>query len=97
VLVTRYLVNPLTQLATSVSQFSSGNWEARTEIKRDDEVGLLASSFNQMASDLSVLYQSLEAKVEERTRQLQTSSELSQLSITAADLDELLSETVTLL
>lgn len=96
-LVTQFLVNPLTKLAASVSQFSSGNWDVRTDIKREDEVGQLANSFNQMASDLSVLYQSLEKKVEERTRQLQTSGELSQLSVTASDLDELLSETVNLL
>lgn len=97
ILVTQFLVNPLTKLATSVSQFSSGNWDVRTDIKREDEVGQLANSFNQMAADLSVLYQSLEKKVEERTRQLQTSGELSQLSVSASDLDELLSETVNLL
>jgi len=95
--VTRYLVRPLTQLASSVSEFSSGNWYARAEVNRNDEVGLLANSFNKMAADLSILYQSLESKVAERTRQLQTSGELSQLSVSAADLDELLSQTVKLL
>ena len=96
-LVTRYLVRPLTRLAASVAQFSSGNWDERADVNRDDEIGLLADLFNKMAADLSVLYQSLESKVEERTHQLQTSGEISQVSVTAADLDELLNQTVTLL
>jgi len=94
---TRYLVRPLTQLAASVTKFSAGNWDERAAVKRDDEVGLLADSFNKMAADLSILYQSLETKVEERTRQLQASGEIGQVTITATDLDELLHQTVTLL
>lgn len=95
--VTRFLVHPLTRLAGSVAEFSSGNWYTRAEVNRNDELGLLADSFNKMAADLAILYQSLESKVAERTRQLQTAGELSQLSSSATDLDELLLQTVKLL
>jgi GAF domain-containing protein/HAMP domain-containing protein len=91
--VNRRLVQPLLDLSKTVQKFSEGDWEERVPVNRQDELGLLSHSFNQMADDLSGYYQSLEAKVDERTRQIQTSAEISQIAISTINLDELLRRT----
>jgi transcriptional regulator with GAF, ATPase, and Fis domain len=93
---TRRLFRPLRELANSVQRFAEGKWHQRMPVVGNDEVGLLAYSFNQMADDLTDLYQSLESKVEERTQQIQTAAEVSQVAITSANLDNLLQRTLKL-
>jgi GAF domain-containing protein/HAMP domain-containing protein len=78
---TQRLVGPLNLLTDSTQQFAQGNWDQRSSIKRKDEIGLLSQSFNQMADDLSRLYQSLETQVKERTSSLEKRSQ--QLEATA--------------
>jgi transcriptional regulator with GAF, ATPase, and Fis domain/uncharacterized protein YjeT (DUF2065 family) len=93
---TRRLFRPLRELATSVQRFAEGKWHQRVTVQGNDEIGLLAYSFNQMADDLTDLYQSLESKVEERTRQIQTSAEISQVAISSSNLDNLLQQALKL-
>ena len=66
------VVKPITELADITSQFAQGNWEKRATVHSDDEVGMLAASFNHMADQLSQMYRSLQQQVEERTRQIRT-------------------------
>ena len=95
--VNRQLIRPILHLANTARQFSEGDWQERVPVNRQDELGLLSYSFNQMADDLSEYTQSLEAKVEERTRQIQTSAEISQIAISTQNLDELLRRTTDLI
>ncbi len=90
------LVNPLVHLANTADRFSKGNWTERAQIKRRDEIGMLAQSFNHMADDLSQLYASLEAAVEKRTSQLRTASEVAQLATSTTQLQETLTRTAQL-
>ncbi len=96
-IVNQQLIRPLLNLSKAVQKFSEGDWEERVPVNRQDELGLLSYSFNQMADDLTGYYQSLEAKVEERTRQIQTSAEISHIAISTINLDELLSKTCELI
>jgi PAS domain S-box-containing protein len=79
----RRIIRPLVQLAGHARQFAKGDWTARAEVKSRDEIGLLADSFNHMVEQISDLYRSLELKVEERTRQLRTASEVGQIATSA--------------
>ncbi len=92
-IVNRQLIQPLLNLSKAVGKYSEGDWQERVPVDRQDELGLLSFSFNQMADELSGYYQSLEAKVDERTRQIQTSAEVSQIAISTLNLDELLRRT----
>ena len=65
-------------------------------IRRRDEIGILASTFNQMVEQISDLYRSLEQKVEERTRQLRTASEVGQLATSASNREEIIERAVKL-
>ncbi len=93
----RRVVKPLQSLSGITNKFASGDWSQRAEVSSNDEVGLLAHSFNQMADQLGEMYQSLERKVDERARQLRTAAEVAQSITTIPDLDEMLDKTVELL
>lgn len=93
----RRISNPLNELSRVAHSFAQGNWEARSNIKRTDEIGLLADTFNDMATDLGNLYREMENQVEERTRQVITATEVSNIATNASNLDELLDTTVNLI
>lgn len=91
------LVRPLLVLADKAGRFAKGDWSQRAEVNRTDEIGLLADTFNRMVADISALYQSLEEKVEERTRQLRTATEVATIATSAVERHEMLRRTVELL
>ncbi len=97
VAATNSVVKPILSLAGITSRFAQGNLLERAEVKSDDEVGLLAASFNHMADQLSEMYRALQEQVEERTRQIRTAAEVAQGLTTSFDLDELLDTTVRLI
>jgi two-component system NtrC family sensor kinase len=60
-------------LRKGAATISDGNLDYRLEIKSGDEIETLAQQFNSMAARLHDSYQTLENKVEERTRELKES------------------------
>ncbi|MBN1276403.1 MAG: PAS domain S-box protein [Deltaproteobacteria bacterium] len=81
-LVVRSFVQPLSELAKGTREISSGNLSYRVKIPRNDELGYLASSFNEMAGDLESNRKeieeyslNLEQKVRKRTEELQIREE----------------------
>ena len=93
----RRLIKPLVQLAHHAQNFAQGDFSQRAKISRNDEIGLLANSFNNMVSQLSDLYRSMETKVEERTSQLRTASEIGQLAISSTSRDQMVQRAVNLI
>lgn len=91
------LVTPLVRLSQAADNFSKGQWSERATIDRDDEVGLLAYSFNQMADALGQLYQSVESAIEGRTATLRAASEVAQMATSSIDLTSTLNRTVALI
>ncbi len=91
------LFRPISQLTQMAASFAKGNWNARAQVNRKDEIGLLADSFNQMADDLSQLYTSLESAVQKRTRQLRIASEVAQLATTSVQSGDVLNRMVNLI
>ena len=69
-LVNNILVHPLRGLLDLTDQIGQGNLAVRTDLTGEDEIGRLGQAFNNMAEDLSRLYQNLEARVEEKTAEL---------------------------
>ncbi len=62
-----FVFNPLARLRTGLAQVAAGELSARVEVASQDEFGALSQGFNQMAQTLQGLYQTLEAKVQEKT------------------------------
>jgi len=69
VLARRMLV-PITALRAGARRLGAGDFTGRIEVKTYDELEELADQFNSMAEQIAQSYSVLEAKVEERTRDL---------------------------
>lgn len=69
--VTRSIVLPLNILDKGAKAIAMGDFSHYVEIRGDDELNLMAKTFNQMTGQLAELYSNLEQKVEERTRDLE--------------------------
>ena len=65
---------PIMKLKQATRRMSEGHLHERVDIKNRDELGELASAFNNMVSELEGLYENLEDKVEERTKELETAN-----------------------
>ncbi len=65
------MVAPLNHLVTASQRIEHGQFDSPPlDTSLPNELGLLAKTFNQMSSELHKLYRSLEASVEEKTRDL---------------------------
>lgn len=50
--LSRRIADPLRELASAASDIAAGGFERRVPVTSDDEIGVVAESFNQMAQDL---------------------------------------------
>lgn len=96
-LFTNLSLRPLQELTRSVDRMARGELQQKVEIDRADELGRLAAAFNQMASELYSFYQSLEARVRERTRQIHTAAAIARDTTADRAIEELMDETVWLI
>jgi len=69
-LLARRMLVPITALRAGARRLGIGDFDQRIEVKTHDELEELADQFNSMAGQLAQSYAVLEAKVEERTRDL---------------------------
>jgi len=95
--VAKRFIEPIQALAIASRRFTDGDWTQRADTSSNDEVGVIASSFNHMAEQLGEVYQSLEKKVDERARQIRTAAEVAQNVTTSLNLDDMLNKTTELL
>jgi len=65
-----FVFNPLARLQAGLVRVAQGDLSVRVEVGSSDEFGALSTGFNQMAHKLQALYQTLEAKVQEKTLRL---------------------------
>jgi signal transduction histidine kinase len=66
--VARALTRPLAELASATEAIAAGDFSARVAVRRADEIGTVATSFNSMAASLARSHQVLEDKVLELER-----------------------------
>ncbi len=67
----RFVLEPVLQLKRAIERLQGGDFSARVASTSQDEFGTLAGGFNQMADQLQSMYRHLEAKVAEKTSELQ--------------------------
>ncbi len=79
IVTTNWITKPLLKLNSAAKEISQGKWETQLEIDRKDEVGELANSFNQMASQLKTSFQTLETQFETLEAQNEQLTELDSL------------------
>ena len=69
-ILAKHVTKPIKKLLEGAEEFSQGNLKFRTDVKTEDEIGVLANAFNSMAEKLNDVYNSLEQKVMDRTHEL---------------------------
>jgi GAF domain-containing protein/HAMP domain-containing protein len=90
----RRIMLPVHRLNYAASQIQAGQFGVRVVINANNELGVLARTFNQMATQLEELYMTLEQKVATRTRRLELVAMLSEQLTAILNFEHLLSELV---
>lgn len=85
---------PLLEMAEVSSRVSKGEWDAIQPSDAQDELGILRRSFYEMTQRMQELLQSLEQRIADRTRALETSIEVGRRLSTILNQDELVKEVV---
>lgn len=90
---TDIILKPINELIGKAEKFSKGDLRQRAKVYKNDEIGLLATSFNKMADELDKHIHHLEDKVRERTVEIEkTNLELKYAKMQADKANEAKSE-----
>lgn len=55
-LFTRFIMKPLKELLITIRDVEAGNWDATVNLRSNDELGIIGSSFNTMIREIKALY-----------------------------------------
>ena len=92
----QHQMRPLARLADVARRIGAGELDARADVEGGEEIEAVAAALNDMAVQLSNLVGSLEARVQDRTRELRLAAEVAQQAATILDPDQLLPQVVEL-
>lgn len=93
-IVSQSLTRPVIRLTAVARQVATGDLSARAAVESGDELGVLATTFNSMTTQLQETLTSLERRVAERTHALETSIEVSRVLTNILDQRQLVTEVV---
>ena len=80
IMTSRWLAKPIQHLSQAAAAIADGELETRVNIQGINELEVLSSSFNQMASELQESFENLETKVADRTIELQKAKDLAEVA-----------------
>lgn len=95
--ISRRLLRPLDSLITFSERIASGDFKHRVSMSRIDEIGRLGQSLNHMADELAQFYQTLEARVLQRTKEIRLAAEMARDAAESRDVDQLFKEALRLI
>lgn len=76
IILARMIAYPIIHLKTVAEKVAAGDLTVQASVETRDELGTLASAFNNMTSQLRSLFGSLEQRVQDRTHDLELASEV---------------------
>jgi len=79
ILASSQFTRPIIGLTRAAEKIAEGDLSFQAQVTTQDEIGTLAKSFNTMTTQLRDLFETLESRVRERTRQLAEQNEALQL------------------
>lgn len=94
IFMAQFIAAPIGSLTEVAGRLGAGDLQARAVSESPDEIGALAEAFNTMATQLQQTLLGLEQRVADRTRALQTTTEVSRRLSTILDQQTLVSEVV---
>jgi len=96
-MASQVLSAPIVRLTKVAEQVTKGELTSRAQVESADEIGILASTFNNMTDELARTLEGLEKRVAERTRGIELSADVSRRLSNILDPVQLVSEVVELL
>lgn len=97
VVIARNFTAPIISLSDAAKSIFQGNLDVTVDIHQRDEIGILAKSFNSMASDLRNVLRDLEQRVQVRTQAIETGALVGRRISAILNVNELVREVVFLL
>ena len=94
VFVAQLLSGPILRLTAVAEQVRAGDIRAQARVEAQDEIGTLATTFNNMTAQLQGVLETLEERVADRTKALATSAQVSRRLSTILDRQQLVGEVV---
>lgn len=95
--VAQALSQPIARLTAVASQLAEGDLTVRAPVNSRDEIGMLATTFNQMTSQLRGTLANMEEQVTARTRDLELAVDVGRSVSRVRNLNDLLNEAVELI
>ncbi len=90
IFVSKFLAEPILSLTHSAQKVAEGDLNVEAPVTTQDEIGILATTFNAMITQLKNLVGALETRVAEQTQDLTLAAEVGNAVAQIRDLDELL-------
>ncbi|OQY29112.1 MAG: hypothetical protein B6I38_08545 [Anaerolineaceae bacterium 4572_5.1] len=88
------ILRPINLLTEAAEEYGQGNYEHVIDISGQDEFGQLGDAFDAMGNEISTLVRTQEQTIADRTRALETSTEVSRRLSTILDEEQLVKEVV---
>lgn len=89
IIFAKLIADPIKKLTNATKDIAEGKFDTKITINTEDEIGHLARSFGKMAIKLGESYATLEARVHDRTQNLENANIIAQnLSLQAAGTHE---------
>ena len=86
--ISKKITGPIIELSTITQKIAEGDFSHKVDTRSKDEIGILASSFNEMAEELKKSRDNLEANLKERTVELSQSNDMLQQEISERESSE---------
>jgi GAF domain-containing protein/HAMP domain-containing protein len=96
-IATRFIAAPIGELTTVASEVASGNFNVTAQVRASDEIGVLATAFNDMTGQIRQSVSDLEDRVATRTRLLTASAEVSRAASSILNPEQLIAQVVQLI
>ncbi|NCP88631.1 HAMP domain-containing protein, partial [bacterium] len=87
-------LRPISTLTASANAIAAGDFTQTAKVESDDELGVLATTFNSMAAQIEENVRTLEDRVAARTKNLATVAEIATATATIIDTDKMLARMV---
>lgn len=97
VFISATLAGPIVRLTQTAETIAGGNINLQAKVESGDEIGKLAGTFNRMTKQLRDFIASLEARVAERTRNLELAGEVGRTVSQVRALDVMLKDAAELI
>jgi GAF domain-containing protein/HAMP domain-containing protein len=95
--IAQLLAGPIVRLTHTAEAVSGGDLTAQARVESSDEIGTLASAFNNMTTRLRELVGTLESRVAERTRNLELAAKVGRTVSQVRALDIMLTDAAELI